>query len=79
MTNNEEILIVRKDKDKMRFKVCEKKYNQWSPSKYEKVIASKDYNMIAYLLYDLYTMGYPIPKSYKKFLELLGDPELFFL
>lgn len=77
--SNEEILIVQKDKDKMRFKVGEKKFNQWSPKKYEKVIASKDYNMIAYLFYDLYTMGYSIPKAYKKFLELLGEPELFFL
>jgi len=75
----EELLVVKKSKDKMRFKVCDKEHNNWSPNKYEKVIANKDYNLIAYLFFDLNNMGYNISKAYSKFLELKGEPELFFL
>jgi len=74
-----EILVVKKDRDKMKFKVTEKETNKWSPSRYEKVIANKDYNLIAYLLFDLYKMGYNIPKAHSKFLQLLNEPDLFFL
>lgn len=76
----EEILIARKEREKFKFKVCDRETNRWSPSKYEKIIASKDYNLLAYLFYDLFNMGYNIPKAYNKFKELQGeDPELFFL
>jgi hypothetical protein len=30
---------------------------------------------MAYLFFDLYRMGYNIPKAYNKFKELLGEPE----
>jgi hypothetical protein len=75
----EELLVVKKERDKMKFKVCSRDTNGWSPKKYEKIIASKDYNLIAYLFYDLYSMGYPMEKAYLKFKSLLNDPELFFL
>jgi len=75
----EEILVVKKEKDKMKFKICGKEVNSWSPNKYEKVIANKDYNLLAYLLYDLHSMGYNIDKAYHKFKSLIHEPELFFL
>lgn len=75
----EELLVVKKSKDKLRFKVCNREYNNWSPSKYEKVIANKDYTLIALLFLDLNNMGYNISKAYIKFKELQGEPDLFFL
>jgi len=75
----DEILVVKKSKDKLKFKVCDREVNHWSPSKYEKVIANKDYNLIAYLFYDLYSMGYDIDRAYSKFKTFLNEPELFFL
>lgn len=80
MGEKEELLIVKKEgPDKLKFKVCDKNHNQWSPKKYEKIIANKDHNLIAYLFYDLYSMGYPMEKSYLKFKAMLNEPELFFL
>jgi hypothetical protein len=75
----EEILVVKKDRDKIKFKVCEKETNQWSPPKYEKIIASKDYHLLAYLFYDLYSMGYNVDKAFSTFKSLLNEPDLFFL
>ena len=75
----EEILVVKKDRDKLKFKVCNREKNNWSPSKYEKVIANKDYNLLAFLFLDLNNMGYNIEKSFIKFKALLNEPELFFL
>ena len=76
-----EILIASKHKgnDKMKFKVTDKETNRWSPARYEKIIASRDYNLLAYLFYDLNSMGYPIDKAYLKFKQLIEEPELFFL
>ena len=75
----EELLIVKREQDKLKVKIVEKKVNNWSPKRYEKIIANKDYNLLAFLLYDLNNMGYSIPKAYAKFKELQGDPDLFFL
>ena len=75
----DELLIVKKERDKMKFKVVNKETNRWSPSKYEKVIANKDYNLLAFLMYDLYNMGYNIEAAYSKFKTFVRDPELFFL
>ena len=76
----EEILVVKKKGyDKMKFKVCEREKNKWSPNKYEKVIAGKDFNLLAFLLYDLNSMGYPIEKAFGKFKQLTNEPDLFFL
>jgi hypothetical protein len=76
----EEILVVKKQNDKMKFKVCNKESNRWSPSRYEKIIKSKDYNLLALLFYDLNSMGYPINRAYSRFKELsTSDPDLFFL
>lgn len=78
---DKEILVVKKEKnsDKMKFKVVQQQKNQWSPSRYEKIITSHDYNQIAYLLFDLSKMGYNIDKAFAKFKELVNEPELFFL
>jgi hypothetical protein len=76
----DELLIVRKEKrDRMKFKVVDKETNKWSPSRYEKVIANKDYNLLAYLFYDLHNMGYNVEKAYAKFRQLFNEPDLFFL
>lgn len=79
MTN--EILVVKKDKhrDRMKFKVANKETNRWSPSKYEKIIINRDTNLLAYLFFDLNSMGYNVDKAYAKYKELLHEPELFFL
>ncbi len=75
----DELLIVKKERDKMKFKVVNKETNRWSPSKYEKVIANKDYNLLAFLLFDLYQMGYDVERAFSKFKTFVRDPELFFL
>lgn len=78
--DKEDILIVKKrDEDKIKFKVCKKHQKGWSPAKYEKIIAGKDYKMLAFLIYDLNSMGYPMDRAYLKFKELFDKPELFFL
>jgi len=74
-----ELLIASKEGDKLKVKICNKEKNNWSPNKYRKIIENRDYNLLAYLLYDLYTMGYPIEKAFHKFKEMLNEPELFFL
>lgn len=75
----DELFIVRKDNDKLKMKVVSKENKGWSPSKYEKIIANKDYNLLAYLFYDLDSMGYNIEKAFRKFKELKNEPDLFFL
>lgn len=77
----DEVLVVRKDRgsDKMRLKVVEKKFNNWAPPRYQKVLSNKDFRNIAFLLYDLNNMGYPIEKAYMHFKRLLNEPDLFFL
>jgi len=79
MTEKEEILVVKKDKGNIKVKVCDKEINKWSPSRYAKIIKSKDFNDLALLLYDLHSMGYPIEKAYLKFKSFFNDPSLFFL
>jgi len=74
-----EILIVKRERDKLKIKVCDKETNRWSPSRYEKIIANKDYNLLAFLLYDLNSMGYNVERAFAKFKEILNEPELFFL
>jgi hypothetical protein len=77
----EEILAVKKTRDSpnLKIKVCDKEVNRWSPPRYEKIIKSRDYNLLAYLFYDLNNMGYNIEKAYFKFKAMLNEPELFFL
>lgn len=74
-----ELLIVKKERDKLKFKAVQKQTAGWSPNKYEKVIKSKDYHLLAYLFYDLFSMGYPIEKAYNEFRKLANEPDLFFL
>jgi hypothetical protein len=77
----EEILVVKKDrnKEKLNIKVTDKYKGSWAPPKYLKVIPSKDFNMLAELFFDLYSMGYNIDKAYLRFKEFLNEPDLFFL
>jgi hypothetical protein len=76
-----DVLVAKKKKgrEKMKFKVVPQMKKGWAPSKYEKVIPNKDFNLLAYLFFDLDKMGYNIEKAYKKFKELLDEPDLFFL
>ena len=76
---DDDILIVKRKHDKLRAKVVKKVRNDWSPARYEKIIAGKDYNLLAFLFYDLKNMGYNIEKAYGKYKELLNEPDLFFL
>lgn len=75
----EEILIVRKERDKLKVKAVNREFNSWSPSKYEKIIPNKDFNQLALLLFDLNAMGYNISKAFEKFRQMTNEPELFFL
>jgi len=74
-----ELLVIKKENEKLKFKVTEKQLNRWNPNKYEKIITNRDYNLLAYLFYDLYNMGYPIEKAIEKFKRFLNEPDLFFL
>ena len=74
-----EVLVAKKDRDAIKIKVADRETNRWSPSKYEKVIANRDYNLLAFLFWDLEKMGFPIEKAINRFRALKDDPELFFL
>jgi len=76
-----EILIAKKEKGdhRMKFRVTEHRTKGWAPNRYEKIIASKDFNQVAMLLFDLNAMGYPVDKAYTAFKKMLEEPELFFL
>lgn len=77
----EEILVAKKQGEKLKVKVCDREVNRWSPPHYQKVIAGRDFNLLAYLFYDLYRMGYNIDKAYARFKDFLKEeePDLFFL
>ena len=79
MAKDEILVVKKKGNTKMKFKVCDKNKNSWTPKRYEKIIPSKDYNLLAYLFYDLYSMGYPVEKAHLKFKDMLSKPDLFFL
>lgn len=76
-----EILIAKTDRrdPRLRMKVTEHRHKGWAPNRYEKIIASKDFNELALLMHDLHMMGYPIERAYTEFKKLLAEPELFFL
>lgn len=74
-----EILIAKKEGEKMKIKTVRKHSQGWSPNKYEKILNGKDYHLLAYLFYDLYSMGYPVEKAYNEFRKLANEPDLFFL
>ena len=74
-----EILIVKTKREGLSFKIREKGFNGWSPSSYENVIACKDSNKLALLLYDLDMMGFPVKKAIDRFKSLREDPKEFFL
>ena len=75
----DDILIVKRQYDRMKVKVVQTAKNNWSPAKYEKIIKGMDFNLLAFFFYDLHNMGYNIEKAYGKYKALLNEPELFFL
>lgn len=75
----EDVLIVKRQHDKLKVKVVKLLKKDWSPVKYEKIIKGKDFNLVAFLFYDLHNMGYDIEKAYGKYKNLLNEPDLFFL
>lgn len=77
--DDNELLIAKKDREKLKFKTVRKHHAGWSPSRYEKIISNKDYKLLAILFYDLFGMGYPIEKAYNEFKRLANEPSLFFL
>lgn len=77
--NKDDVLIVKRQHDKLKVKVVKSQKNNWSPTKYEKIIKGNDFNLLAFLLYDLNNMGYNIEKAYGKYKNLLNEPDLFFL
>lgn len=76
----EEILIVKKDRnsERLKVKITDRLTNGWAPEKYIKEVPNKDFNQLAYLLFDLYTMGYNIDKAYAKFKQFLNEPDFLF-
>lgn len=76
---DDDVLIVKRQYKKLKVKVVKAAKNNWSPTKYEKVINGKDFNLLALLFFDLHNMGYNIEKAYGKYKVLLDEPELFFL
>lgn len=79
MDNETELLVVKKDRERLKFKTVKRHHAGWSPNKYEKIVSGKDYHLLAYLFYDLFSMGYPIEKAYNEFKRLANEPDLFFL
>jgi len=79
VVDKEDIMVVKRQHDKLKVKIVKNANNDWSPAKYEKIIKGKDFNLLAFFLYDLHSMGYNIEKTYGKYKALLNEPELFFL
>jgi len=79
VVKDDDVLVVKKKFDKMKVKVVKQQNKGWSPAKYEKIIKGKDFNLMAFLLYDLHNMGYNVEKAYGKYKNLLNEPDLFFL
>lgn len=77
--DDNELLIAKKERDRLKFKVVKKHKAGWSPNRYEKIIPSKDFHHLAYLFYDLHGMGYNVEKAYSEFRKLINEPNLFFL
>lgn len=74
-----ELLIAKTGKASLNVKVVERKKSRKDHRNYEQTIYNKDFNTLAYLLFDLEAMGYPIEKAIAKYREMRSDPGLFFL
>lgn len=75
----EEILIVKKDKERIKIKAAPKVARSFSPYSYMKTLNPKDYNDLAILFSDLNTLlNSPIEKAYKKYRENKGKDVPFF-
>jgi len=83
-----ELLIARKKNSNLIVRILRHDKDNWdaesfgksqSECNFEAVIKSKDATLIAYLLYDLKNMGFPIEKAIAKLRELTDKPDLFFL
>jgi len=66
----EDILVVKKKKDRLEFAVKEKRYSGYSDADYKNVINVKDYKQLALLLEDLRILfGAPIDKAISEMRE----------
>ena len=75
----EEILIIKKDKDKLKVKSVPRQTRRFSPYSYIKTLNPKDFNDLAMLFEDLnILLNSPIEKAYKKYKENKGKENPFF-
>jgi len=74
-----ELMVIKRQQERLKIKIVKTVKNNWSPAKYEKIIKGRDFNILAFFFYDLHNMGYNIEKAYGKYKALLNEPELFFL
>ena len=75
----EDILLVRKKSDGIRFKIVEPLRGGWSPAKYENTLKSHDANRLALIFFDLEKMGYPVSKAVGIYKRMNKDPSTFFM
>ena len=83
-----ELLIARKKNSNLIIRIIRRDNENWNAESFgssgkdmnfEAVIKNKDPRLIAYLLYDLKNLGFPIEKALAKLRELTDNPDLFFL
>ena len=78
-----ELLAVRKKDSNLTVRIIKKKKDDWTPEdwgssgkdmNFEMIIRNRDPTLIAYLLYDLQNLGFPIEKALVKLRELTEKP-----
>jgi hypothetical protein len=83
-----DFIVARKKDSNLTFRTLKRKDYAWGPESFgssgkdcnfEVVIRNKDAMLLAYLLYDLKGIGYPIDKAIAKLKEMTEKPDLFFL
>lgn len=75
-----DIMIVKKDRNRDRFKINVRKrmLKGYSPNNYSKVLNPKDFNDLAILFEDLaLVIGAPVDKAYHKYRENRGDKFIY--
>jgi len=83
-----ELLVIRKKDRNLTARVINRKKEEWTPecfgssgkdTNFEAVVKNRDPSLIAYLLFDLKNLGFPIDKAIARYKELVDKPDLFFL
>ena len=83
-----ELLVARKKDNNLTVRVLKRNKDSWGPedfgssakdANFEMIIRNRDPTLIAYLLYDLQRIGFPIERALEKYKELVNKPDLFFL